>query len=258
MSSLLKKQQQQFAQAIRNHAQPPTELLQLTPQGKPARFHVYSNGYQIRLSEALKENYPVLARVLGDQGFAELAADFLLHSPSSQPSIRWFGGNLANFVQQQATTLPHPSLLDLIRMEWALSTAFDARDKETLQVSDFMHLTPQDWPALKLVLHPSVRVLEMAWNVEPLWSALNSDDDAKTEAPSQQEHHLLVWRYQQINHWRSVNAIEAQLLNAVADDASFTDLCVLAAESDTAADAVATYLRVWVEAGLVSGMSATQ
>ena len=259
MSSLLAHQQQQFADAIRAYSfEAPAGLLRATPQGQSARFQVYSNAYQIRLGEALKENYPVLASVLGDESFAQLAASFLRRYPSKNASIRWFGENLAQFVRDEPSSVPHPALHDLIRMEWALSTAFDAEDAATLQVSDFMQLTPQDWATLTLTLHPSLRLLAMEWNVEPIWTALSADANNETAAPEQLTHHLLIWRDQETNHWRSVANIEAQLLGATIAGASFTELCDVAAQAGTGANEVASYLRIWVEAGLVTGMNSDQ
>jgi len=254
MNSELQRQQHAFANALRDASD--CSILKATPQGGPARFHVYSDAYRIRLGEALRENYPVLASVLGDAGFADLAAEFLHHNPSRTASIRWFGSALADFVAGTADVLPHPALLDLIRMEWALNTAFDAADATPVSVNDMLTVAPEAWPALRFRTHPSLRLLSMQWNVEPLWAALSADSNAETAAPEALDHHLLVWRVGHQTQWRSVEMLEAQLLSALMNDSSFAELCTIALESkgEEAAATAAGYLRVWVEAGLLAEM----
>lgn len=256
-------QQQDLATAIRSDAAPVSQLLQPTPQGGPARLHIYSNAYRARLGEALQENYPVLARVLGDDAFADLAAAFLSSHPSRTPSIRWFGAALAEFVEHNPDALPHPSLRDLIRMEWALNTAFDAADATPLKVADMLTLAPEDWPSLRFVVHPTLHLLSMNWNVEPLWTALSADEHADTEPPEELPHHLLIWRGEHRMQWRSVAPLEARLLQSTIDGNSFAALCDISVEATSeganpdAARTVAEYLRIWIEAGLIATLAGT-
>jgi hypothetical protein len=259
MSSELVLQQQELARAIRTHSVTATgNLLKNTLQGTPARLDIYSIAYRARLGEALKENYPVLARVLGDDGFADLANAFLQQYPSRTPSIRWFGARLAEFTEQASDALPHPALVDLIRMEWALNTAFDAADAVPLKVDELLRLAPEDWPALQFALHPSLHLLLLNWAIEPLWSALSVDENAETDAPEEFAHHLLIWRVEHRTQWRSVSADEARLLDAAIAANTFAQLCEIAAEfaGDNAAATVAGYLRNWVEADMLTGFTA--
>lgn len=259
MSSELALQQQELARAIRADAVTATgNLLKNTLQGTPARLDIYSIAYRARLGEALKENYPVLARVLGDDGFADLANAFLHHCPSHTPSIRWFGARLAEFVEEAADILPHPSLVDLIRMEWALNIAFDAADAAPLKVAELLRLAPEAWPALQLILHPSLHLLSLNWAIEPLWSALSVDENADTDPPEEFVHHLVIWRVEHRTLWRSVSAEEAMLLRAAIAATKFAQLCEIAAEfaGGDAAATVAGYLRNWVEADMLTGLTA--
>ncbi len=260
MSDALVRQQQEFAAAVRAARPPESGLLQDTPAGEPARFHIYQNAYRIRMVEALKENYPVLASVLGDDEFAGFAAGFLQTCPSQTASIRWFGAQLADYVAAHPDTLPHPALLDLIRMEWALSVAFDSPDAKPLTVADLAAVAPESWPGLSFVVHPSVQLIHVDWNVEPIWTALAADPDAATDAPEAAPHYLLVWRAGHVNYWRSVSDEEAGLLTALMQGSNFGDLCDLcgqqlnSGQSDnagTAAVTVAGYLRTWVDATLL-------
>ena len=255
MNSILARQQQELAEAIRADAALTGDLLKPTPTGEPARLSIYSAAYRARLGEALKENYPILARVLGDDAFAEVANTFLSKHPSRTASIRWFGARLAEFTELDTDTLPHPALSDLIRMEWALNIAFDGPDAIPLNVNDMLTVVPDAWPALQFFPHPTMHLLEMNWNVEPLWSALSADENAETEPPEPFPHHLLIWRYEHRTQWRSVEPIEAQLLQLAIAGKNFAQLCEAAAgvSEPGAAEMVAGYLRNWVGSGLLAG-----
>lgn len=256
MNGTLADRQRTFAAVITSDqaVDAAQSLFRPTPQGGPPRLDIYRNAYRARLTGALRDNYPVLHRVLGDEAFDQLAADFIAARPSRQPSIRWFGAVLGDHLQESAEQLPHPALVDLARMEWALSTAFDAADATPLQVQDLLAIAPQDWPAMRFQPLPSLRLIALSWAVEPLWSALSADENATTDAPEALDHHLLVWRRDEQTQWRSVAPFEALLLDACIGGRNFADLCELAlAESgDNAAAEVAGYLRVWVEAGLLA------
>lgn len=255
MSATLREQQTAFARALRNGESPNPALLQTGGSGGAARFGIYLHGYRVRMTEALQENYPVLASVLGDDAFAQLAADFLRDRPSNHASIRWFGAALADYVSENPASLPHPALHDLIRMEWALGTAFDSTDAIPLTFADMTKVAPEDWPSLRFAAHPSLRLLAMQWAVEPVWVALHDDPDADTGAPEQLAHVLLVWREEFVNKWRSLDEREAMLLQALLDGASFGELCELGStrypDDDNIAATLATHLRGWIDAGML-------
>lgn len=245
-----------FAQAITADSAPTDSatLFRPTPQGGPPRLGIYRNAYRARLTDALRENYPVLHRVQGDEAFDELAERFIAACPSQHPSIRWFGNALPAWLAANHDQLSHPALADLTRMEWALGTAFDAADDAPLSVEQLLAVAPEDWPELRFFAHPSLRLIALGWAVEPLWRALSDNPDAETAAPEPQPHHLLAWRQNDQTQWRSVETFEADLLQAALSGQSFAELCERAAatQGEQAAAAVAGHLRIWVEAGLLA------
>ncbi|MCP5268244.1 MAG: putative DNA-binding domain-containing protein [Zoogloeaceae bacterium] len=255
-ASTLTAQLHAFARAITADTAPPDtdELFRPTPQGGPPRIEIYRHAYRARLTDALRENYPVLHRVQGDEAFDELAEKFIAASPSQTPSIRWFGSALPAWLAANSAQLSHPALADLARMEWALCTAFDAADDSPLTVNDLLAHAPEAWPELRFTGHPSLRLIALDWAVEPLWHALSDNPEAETAAPEAQPHHLLVSRQNDQTQWRSVEAFEADLLQAALAGESFAELCERAAatQGEQAAAAVAGHLRVWVEAGLLT------
>jgi hypothetical protein len=225
-----------------------------------ARLEIYRAAYRARLVEALRANYPVLHRVLGDDGFDALARAYIEARPSHRPSIRWFGDDLYSVVMDREALLPHPALADLIRMEWALGVAFDAEDGPVLGADALSAFAPEVWPGLCLRLHPSACLLRLDWRVEPVWQALSAaagDADVDGPAPEQGRHALLVWRQGLAPHFRSLTETEAACLERLMDGGAFTDICAEVCSGDDVADAarVVGMVRRWLDEQLISAVS---
>ncbi len=261
----LRQQQQAFEAAVLG--QDITGLLRPAPNGADAAIDVYRHAYTARLTGALRDNFEILALALGDEGFDALAAAYIDAHPSMQPSIRWFGHGLADFMDASVGAddglVPHPALADLARLDWALRTAFDAADAPVIHRDALAKVAPAQWPGLVLQLHPSVQLLPLQWAVGPAWHALRAAaDDLETApelpAPEPLPHCLLVWRRGGDTQWRSLDGHEADLLQAVARGDDFGALCAHAAEQvdevDQAVPRVVAALQQWLADGLFSGL----
>lgn len=223
---------------------------------------VYQNAYAARLIAALRDNYTVLHRALGDDGFDALARAYLQAHPSRRPSIRWFGDRLAGFMAgAYADQLAHPSLADFARMDWALRDAFDGADAALLTPAQLMAVAPEAWPSLVFSLHPTVSQQPLAWAIEPAWRALRAWDPESGEdgpdlpEPQPAPHALLVWRAGLDTRWRSLEPLESALLQAVAEGLRFDAICELAAQTvgpEAAAGWVVQALQRWLAEGLLA------
>ena len=90
-----------------------------TPELQAAeRLGIYARMYRDRIVEALREDFPRVAAVVGEERFQALAGSYLAGHPSAHPSLRHFGRGLPAFI----ATGPLPGLpsylADLSRLEW--------------------------------------------------------------------------------------------------------------------------------------------
>ncbi len=264
----LRAQQQAFEAALRSpEGQAPSGLLAPSPAGGPARFDVYHHAYAARLVSALRDNFEILARAMGDEAFDALGRAYLAAQPSQQPSIRWFGHRLAGFmdgcVAADDGLVPHPALADLARLDWALREAFDAAAAEPLAAAALSAVAGHRWPALRFECHPSMRLLDLQWAVAPVWHVLKqaaAGAEPDLPAPEPAAHTLLVWRRGLATHWRVLVPSEAAALGQLADGARFDALCARAADAagdgDAAALKVLGWFRQWLADGLLAGIAA--
>jgi len=208
------------------------------------RLALYRHAYRARLAEALRTNFPVLARVMGDAAFGRMANDYARARPSRRYSIRWHGDGLAAF-------LGDGPLADLARMEWALGTAFDAPDAQAIDAHFMARVPVEAWAEMPVALHPSARLVAMEWSVESQWQSIRDDPGAQTAAPRREGHVLLAWRKGLEAHWRIASIEEGRALRALHAGGSLLHACEAMADSAEAAR-VGEWFAGWVAQGMLS------
>ncbi len=250
----LAEQQRQLRLAVQLDRSAPSLLLD-----GGGLLRIYQQAYTSRLVAALRDNYGLLPRLMGDEAFEALARAYVQDCPSPHPSIRWFGDELVDFMARHEDLVPHPAMLDLARMEWALRAAFDAADAPPLQAAELARLAPEAWATLVFAFQPSLQYLALDWAIEPAWRALQAageDDEPALDEPEAHAHVLLVWRPQLDTRWRSASSpLEAQLLAAAMSGSTFGALCALAAAAlgeEQAPPAVIAALQQWLAEGLLT------
>jgi hypothetical protein len=92
---------------------------------------IYADMYQARLLDVLRDDFPLVLAVIGDEAFCSLAGRYLARHPSEHPSVRYVGRRFTDFVAADETVPPF--LADLARLEWARVDVFDALDGEPLR-----------------------------------------------------------------------------------------------------------------------------
>ncbi len=242
--------QQQMKQAIVAGAEPPAL------GGNTHGLGVYRYAWRARMIATLRDNYPVLHRVLGDDGFEAVTDAYLAAHPSSFRSIRWFGDRLPEFLRARSETLPHPAIPDLARMEWAICLAFDGPDAAALTADALAALSAEEWPYLRFALHPTLVVLDLEWAVAPVWRELSEAEDPNqpVSPPEPLVHSIRIWRHGLQPTWHSVAPLEAALLRAIAAGEHFGALCAITADAvgeEAAAATVLGYVHQWLNDGLL-------
>lgn len=218
------------------------------------RLHVYSEAYRLRLEDALGTDFEALHGLLGDEQFHELCLRYIDAHPSQHFSLRYFGQHMSAFLRHAEPYAHQPVLSELAAFEWALLDAFDAPDGAVIGAQDIAALPAHAWPAMRFVLHDSVRRLDLAWNAPSMRDALKEqrvpDAPRKNETPQP----WLIWRRELNTYFRALSAPEGWALDAVRAGHDFAavcaGLCQWVEEQQAAANA-AGFLRRWAEEGLI-------
>jgi hypothetical protein len=218
------------------------------------RLQVYFDAYRSRLVEALATDYETVRTVSGAGDFGALALAFVEACPSQVRNLRWFGAGLPGFLARTAPWAQRPWLAELAQLEWTLGLAFDAADVAPLAFADLARLPAQAWSDAVLVLHPSVHLLQLRSNAVAVRKAVDAGTPPPAVESGSEPLDWLIWRQDDLAHYRSLPAVEAQALHVARRGGDFAAVCTAVAEhaGDEAAAAIAAgFLRAWVDDQLV-------
>ncbi len=220
---------------------------------------VYRNAYVVRLIDFLKNDYPKLAELTGDEQFIKLARSYIAAHPSRTPNARWFGAKFPEHLATSDLAREHPVLAELARFEKALNDAFDAPDAPCVGLEHLAAIAPENWPELTFAPHPSVELLRLETNAVAIWQALEADETPPAPERLAEPQQLLVYRQALTAHFRALGAEEAMMWREAVRGVAFGVLCEMVATFGGEADApmrAGTYLKGWLEAGLLAGTAA--
>lgn len=224
-------------------------------------FGVYRNAYVARLAEILGNDYTQLHTYLGDEGFAKLARAYIATHPSDRRNARWFGRHLPAFAKETAPFATHPEIAELAALEKALDDAFDGPDATPLAIGDLAAISPDDWPRLTFQPHPTAIRLTFTTNAAEIWSALKDGTSPPAPARWPEPQALIVWRQDDMARFRPLAAEEAIMWDEAVHGVRFGVLCEMLATFAGEADAAlraATYLKTWIDSGMLTGCEIQQ
>jgi hypothetical protein len=176
--SSLERTQDAFAAALRDADRALPEFLTSQSSAYPERrFNVYRNNVMSILTAALKAQFPVVARLVGDDFFRDLARAYVQAELPRTPVLLAYGEGFGDFLDGFAPVAGLPYLGDVARLEWLQARAFHAKDAPALQAEDVGGLAFCEPASVELVPHPSLGMLRSAYPVVEIWRTNAHDRD---------------------------------------------------------------------------------
>lgn len=219
MSALARQQQDLLHSLFRGQRGDATKTIADDLDSTWARgFKAYQSNGHASAQRALQAAYPVLARMLGDESFADLARALWHATPPHCGDLAHWGETLADFVAASPQLADEPCLPDVARAEWALHCCATAADA-ALQADTLDLLGSQDLDTLRLQLAPGTTLLRSAWPVASLLLAHRDEGVTLAQAAgllhAAQAEDVLVWRQGFRPAVRATLPGEADLLQAL-------------------------------------------
>jgi hypothetical protein len=192
----------------------PGRGLFLAPPGDTtsSRWHIYQEGYVLRLTEAIGIDYPALERIVGPAAFTGICRRYLAAFPPSSHDIGRAGASLASYLPRDPVTDRLPFLPDLARFEWALAEAFVARDAVPLTWNDVAAFGAQRLADLAMRAAPGTAIIRSEWPLGDLRLAKDREDGEIDIVLEGRPATLLVWRHGLEPRWKAADADEAAMV----------------------------------------------
>lgn len=143
------------------------------PQGRPAgrRFDVYRNNVTVSLTDALRQAFPVVRKLVGEEFFTAMAREHLrAHLPRS-PLLMFYGESMPDFLAGFPPVRHLGYLPDVARLELALRQSYHAADAVPIPDEELAKLTPDTLLGARLAFAPSLRLVRSDWPVHSIWMA---------------------------------------------------------------------------------------
>ncbi|MGC5702889.1 putative DNA-binding domain-containing protein [Pseudomonas sp. NFXW11] len=155
----------------------PTGLFSRNGAAPASRFAVYRNNVQGSLINALRDAYPVVAQLVGEEFFSAMAALYVQDFAPRSPLLNDYGQDLGDFIQGFGPAGGLPYLADMARLERLRVEAYHAADARPIEPARLLAAMnrPDSLGQSQLLLHPSLRTLRSSYAVVSLWAAHQSE-----------------------------------------------------------------------------------
>ena len=161
------------------------------------RLSIYRNTSRTALTNALRLNFPVVQRLVGEDFFTAAADTFITRDPPRTAWLDLYGEAFPEFLQcfEPAAALIY--LPDVARLERAVSRALHAFDVNPLEYLQLLDVEPSLQGHLCFAPHPSASLVFSLYPVDAIWQAVLARDDTALAAIdlSAAAVRLLVERY---------------------------------------------------------------
>ena len=149
-----------------------------------AGLMIYRNNVLSSLTDALKDAYPVVEKLVGADFFQSCAHAYIRQYPTNNPILAFYGQHFATFLENHYPAQSLPYLPDVARLEHAWLQAYHAASAGPVDVQQaFQSCPPETMGEVRFELHPSVHLVESTFPVFRIWE-MNTEDEETTEPVS--------------------------------------------------------------------------
>jgi hypothetical protein len=223
-------------------ADPALALLKSTRGPSTAqRLQIYRHNLFESLAGALGAVYPVLAQLVGDEYFRQLARRFIAEHPLRTGNLHGFGRELAQLLRELPSAAELPYLADVAGLEWAWHEVYHEADAAPLDPAQLAEVPAAQQLGLGLQLVSAARIVESPYPVLRIWQAHQPDaDPALPLSLDDGGVRLLVLRRQLEIEFVLLGDAESRWLAMLAGGGTLAEATIAALGRDPAFDLAAT------------------
>ena len=188
---------------------------------------IYREQFWLRHVDVLRDDFASLRHALGEDAFERLAREYLTACPSSSFTLRDLGEHMVRFLASRAPWSGDPFLAELAKVEWAFVDAFDGKDAPPFDPAMISGRSEDEWPRARIVLHPALQRLTLAWPAHDYRIAARKDEDPARPEP--RACNVVVYRGPELLHCLEIDAGASAMLDELARGTPLGEACERAA-----------------------------
>src|SRR6185369_16245048 len=187
------------------------------------RLGIYRNHHRLSLAAAIGTHYPTIRGIVGDEGFDQLAADYVAQVPPTDACLALCGAGFAGFLERDPRLAGLPYLADAACLDWALIQAQIAPDLPAITAEDLAS-RGADLAAARFRLHPAATLIRSPYPLLAIRRlALSEDVEAEAVDLASGGCDLLVLRQGNDIVWLPLENDAFLFLSALADGAALME-----------------------------------
>jgi len=174
----LREVQRAFASALLSgDAAPVNELVRDDGIAPAQRMQIYRNNHRAGVRAALAATYPVIARLGGDDWFAQSVAQYQRRFPSRCGDLQFAGDRYPQFLAADLADTDYAYFADVARLEWAYQEVLTASERAPLDPAALGAVADDDYAQIIFVPRPALRLIASRYPILAIWQANQPDAD---------------------------------------------------------------------------------
>lgn len=156
-----------------------------------ARLTIYRNNFFFSVIEVLKDTYPTVEKLVGEEFFSAACKKYIENKPPDNPVLIELGSNLPEFLDTFEPLANYPYIPDVARLDFYRHQSWYAENIASLNAENFAEFDISALANAHIELHPSLRWLSSEFSIFSIWLANQSETSDKLE-PNTPEIVLIV------------------------------------------------------------------
>lgn len=242
--------QEAFAELLLDRKCPmPADFFSGEPRLISERIRIYRGNLHALWSNALRNVFPVVHALVGEEFFDQLSILYGQQFPSQSGDLNVFGQHFAGFLQEEASVQAYPYFSSVAALEWQQHCAYYAADADAFDLPSFLSIAGQDATSYALICHPAFALFQANFAAVQICLAHQNKAKQVINMTVDEPSYALVSR----KNWRvqltQLSEAEFVSLRALRDGESLGIALEIAMDLDPGFD-VASILQQWFELGI--------
>lgn len=165
--------QSEFSKALLNSSTAvPAGLAEPQSFDSEQRFNVYRNNVLSSLIEALRQSFPVVCALVGEEAFAKLAAQYVTHYPPKSAYLFEYGDQFGLFLESKEELRSYPYMAEVAQLEYQILCSTHAGDAPpTPGLLEALCANPPLLAQTRFIFAPSFKLLAFTHASASIWAA---------------------------------------------------------------------------------------